>query len=335
MVYGLAYHRLRNFDDARDAAQDAFVSAYLGLRQLSDPAKFPAWLRRITANTCTAFAGRTRSAEPLDRAGLTQPDQVDRMLTELVVQQALGCLSPDTRLTVTLYYFQEYSTSEIAAFLDIPQSSIKSRLRDARARLKKEMLKMVETTLRNAALGPEFNEQVAALCSAAVTGDAEKARALLEADPSLVHGRGEVAPEHMEYMRQHNAHDGWTPLHLAAHYGQLDLVKLLVEHGADMEAIAENAVGNTPISAAGFGDRRDIVAYLLERGAAVDAPNAWGSTCLHRAIDANRPELTDLLLSHGADVNRKTPDGKTPLQHARDLGHEEVAALLAAKGAFG
>jgi DNA-directed RNA polymerase specialized sigma24 family protein len=49
MVYGFAYHLTRDFEAARDLAQEAFVQAYLKLGQLRDPDRFPAWLRRIIA----------------------------------------------------------------------------------------------------------------------------------------------------------------------------------------------------------------------------------------------------------------------------------------------
>ena len=56
-------------------------------------------------------------------------------------------------------------------------------------------------------------------------------------------------------MRRIDAHWGWTPLHLAAHYGRLDIVRLLVESGADIEARALDSVGSTPLRAAVWSDR--------------------------------------------------------------------------------
>jgi len=148
-------------------------------------------------------------------------------------------------------------------------------------------------------------------------------RDLLSIDPSLVTVTGEVDAESRDFMQRHNAHDGWTPLHLAAHYGHLPTVKLLLEHGADIEAVSQNAIGNTPISAAAWGNRLDIVEYLASRGANVDAPNAWGRTALHRAIDGGNWDTARLLVKLGADVDKVDGDGKS----ARELAREKEIGL--------
>src|SRR5690348_14190897 len=61
-VCGLAFHHLGNFEDAQDAAQEAFVHAYLHIEQLRDPDRFAPWLRRITANVCADFLRRRGQA---------------------------------------------------------------------------------------------------------------------------------------------------------------------------------------------------------------------------------------------------------------------------------
>ena len=58
MVYGTAYHYLGNAEDAQDAAQEAFVSAYGRLGQLREPEKFAPWLRRLTLNGCADILRR-------------------------------------------------------------------------------------------------------------------------------------------------------------------------------------------------------------------------------------------------------------------------------------
>src|SRR5436309_12572578 len=66
VVYGLAYHQLRNFDDARDVAEEAFSAAYVHLRALREPARFGAWLRQLTLNESRMWRRRQRPTEPLD-----------------------------------------------------------------------------------------------------------------------------------------------------------------------------------------------------------------------------------------------------------------------------
>jgi len=318
MAYAVAYDRLGNFEDARDAAQDAFVAAYVHLPSLTDRAKFGPWLRRITANACNAQLRRRVPTAPFDRMQLL-PDAVDALLTRLTVQQALTCLTAETRLIVTLYYFQAHSTAEIAGSLDLSVDAVKSRLRDARARLKTEMVTMIEGTLQNA-IPDDFAARIAALIDSAVGGDSDRLHDLLSTDPSLVTVTGEVDAGSRDAMQQYNAHDGWTPLHLAAHYGHLPTVKLLVEYGADLEAVSQNAIGNTSISAAAWGNRLDIVEYLASQGANVDAPNAWGRTALHRAIDGGNWDTARLLVKLGADVEKIDGEGKTAAEMANEKG---------------
>jgi len=158
-VYGVAYHYLRNFDDARDAAQESFVQAYVRLGQLQVPDKFGAWIRQITANQCRMWLRQREMTEALDSVTATT-NQMQQLETKLVVRDALWCLSEDSRLTVILYYFQSYSLQEIAAFLEVPVTTIKSRLRNARAQLQKELMDMIEETLTQERLPADFAVRV-------------------------------------------------------------------------------------------------------------------------------------------------------------------------------
>jgi tankyrase len=190
------------------------------------------------------------------------------------------------------------------------------------------MIDMVETTQHEQTPGFEFNEQVGALIEAAIRGNTDKARELLENDASLAGGLGGVAEEHKEHMRAADADHGWTPLHLAAHYGNLDIVKLLLDHGADIEAVSRNAIANTPISAAAWGNHLEIVGCLLDHGANVNAINRWGATALHRAVDANRKPLAELLLTRGADPTIRDNAGQTPLDIALKDDKRDLVELL-------
>ncbi len=88
-----------------------------------------AWLRQITANACNAYNAYIKSERlsvPLDpmQAG---SDQIEPLLTKLAVDQALSCLTGQTRLTVTMYYFGSHLIAEIALFIGVPESTVKSR----------------------------------------------------------------------------------------------------------------------------------------------------------------------------------------------------------------
>lgn len=138
-LMSVARTALSDAEDAADAVQDAFVLGYLHLHQLQDPERLGAWLRRVTINACRRLARTRRLAIPLDAVPDTGTDHRTAIDARVLVEQALACLSAETRLTVTLYYRREMSLEEIAAFQEVPMTTIKSRLRNARARLRKEL----------------------------------------------------------------------------------------------------------------------------------------------------------------------------------------------------
>jgi ankyrin repeat protein len=98
-------------------------------------------------------------------------------------------------------------------------------------------------------------------------GDAALVAKLLKTDPSLVNRRGGVRSDHRDFMKKDGADEGWTPLHLAGHYGQPEIVKLLLKNGADIDAIASNAIGNTPVMAAIAGRNSEAIRSLVAAGA--------------------------------------------------------------------
>ena len=165
-VCGLAYHHLGSFEEAQDAAQEAFVSAYLHLKQLREPKKFSPWLRRITANVCVGLLRRRGDRilsleelpEPASRVSSPERD-LERAAARLVVREALSRLSERSRLTVTLFYINGYSQGEIADFLEVPVNTVRSRLQRAKRRLREEMVTMVSDMLNEGKPGPEFTRQ--------------------------------------------------------------------------------------------------------------------------------------------------------------------------------
>ena len=127
--------------------------------------------------------------------------------------------------------------------------------------------------------------------------------------------------------------DGWTPLHLAAHYGHVDVVETLLANNADVHARSTNYMRNQALHAATAGRRVETARLLLRAGADANATQAGGFVPLHSAAQNGDAALVELLLAHGADVNARTDEGRTALALAEQAGRADVAALLRARGA--
>ena len=121
-----------------------------------------------------------------------------------------------------------------------------------------------------------------------------------------------------------NGH-GHTPLLVAAREGHEDVVRLLVENGADIPCIC--GVEETPLICAVWHLRVEVVYLLLAKGAPVNTKNHH-DTALHRAAHRGQEDLVRTLLDAGADLTVKPGLGLTVLDQAVNSGHEGVILLL-------
>ncbi len=125
------------------------------------------------------------------------------------------------------------------------------------------------------------------------------------------------------------AHIG-SGLMVAAWYGQLELMALFVERGADLRR--SNRHGEQALQLAAWGGHREAVNWLLERGAPLDREGKqWGA--LHYAVFNGHAKLVSDLLARGANLNARAPNGATPLMLAAREGHEDLARVLLEAGA--
>lgn len=124
---------------------------------------------------------------------------------------------------------------------------------------------------------------------------------------------------------------GQTPLYFAARKGDVKLVLLLLARGADVNAQSET--GATPLHIATNNNRLTVADFLLLGGANLDA-HIDGETPLHLAAENGFLELALALILRGADVNAESFAGWTPLHLATENGHPEMAELLLQRGAL-
>jgi ankyrin repeat protein len=122
--------------------------------------------------------------------------------------------------------------------------------------------------------------------------------------------------------------DGFTALHFACFFGQPEAARLLLNHGASVDAVAANPMQVMPLHSAASARNVEAVRLLLEHGAPVNARQHGGWAPLHSAAQNGDRATVELLLKHGADPRAAKDEGKTPAWVARERGHEGIAVLL-------
>lgn len=148
---------------------------------------------------------------------------------------------------------------------------------------------------------------------AAATGRTTRLLDLIAHDPSLVNA---YSP------------DGFTPLGFAVFFGQPQIVKALLESGAEVNTPSRESMKVTPLASAAAAKQTEIARMLIAHGANVNAVAASGHIPLHEASATGNVELVRLLIENGANVNAKTDDGKTPLDFATEYNRPEVIEIL-------
>ena len=157
-IFALCFGMLGREDDARDAAQETFIAAYRNISNFRGEAKVSSWLHRIGVNQCltTKRRARTRSEEFLDdeagenerifvapahRSPARTTEQTERLT---IVRQAVSSLPTDLRQVIVMKEFEEMTFQEISETLELPLSTVKSRLYTAlrQLRMKLERLPM-------------------------------------------------------------------------------------------------------------------------------------------------------------------------------------------------
>lgn len=154
---------------------------------------------------------------------------------------------------------------------------------------------------------------------AAALGELETVKTLIANNPNA---KDSVAP------------DGFTPLGLAAFFGQVETLTWLLEQGAAPNIPSENQMAVYPINSAAANRSEDtafkLVQVLAAHGASVNAAQHSGWTPLHQAAAHGFELLVDFLLEHGADPSLKSEDGRTAVDMALAGGYDQLAAKIAA-----
>jgi len=279
-------------------------------------------------------------------------DRLDDRDRNNLVEHVLYTLPEKERTTITLYYISDFSQKEVAAYLDVPITTVNDRLRSARKKLKERILDMVEDTLHEQAPSRDdaFVNKIG-MVNAVKAGDAGRVKYIIEQQPDL-------ASQDINERR---------PIHYAAIHGHTDLVGLLLDAGADptvgfypdrtttsalemarergydeiveiIQVHLKDAFEYCEIRSAIFDfieeERFDqFVAYLKVDPASARCAEADGTTPLHYVAQHQRVRMVQPLIEYGADIDAANVRGARPIHLALEYGNHIMVGLLIGKGA--
>ncbi|XP_045577483.1 ankyrin-2b isoform X16 [Salmo salar] len=157
-----------------------------------------------------------------------------------------------------------------------------------------------------------------ALHIAARKDDTKSAALLLQNDHN--------ADVQSKMMVNRTTESGFTPLHIAAHYGNVNVSTLLLNRGAAVDFTARNGI--TPLHVASKRGNTNMVRLLLDRGSQIDAKTRDGLTPLHCAARSGHDPAVELLLERGAPMLARTKNGLSPLHMSSQGDHVECVKHL-------
>ncbi|XP_069374498.1 ankyrin-2b isoform X10 [Paralichthys olivaceus] len=157
-----------------------------------------------------------------------------------------------------------------------------------------------------------------ALHIAARKDDTKSAALLLQNDHN--------ADVQSKMMVNRTTESGFTPLHIAAHYGNVNVATLLLNRGAAVDFTARNGI--TPLHVASKRGNTNMVRLLLDRGSQIDAKTRDGLTPLHCAARSGHDTAVEVLLERGAPLLARTKNGLSPLHMAAQGDHVECVKHL-------
>ena len=136
-IYRVAYSWTKNSDDANDVTQDVLIQLYKTTKEFESDSHVKNWLIKVTVNQCKMLFRSTWSkmediGEYADTLGFEEKSHLDLF-------RAVMNLDKKYRVPLLLFYYEGYSTAEIASILGIPEKTVSTRLFRAKARIKDDL----------------------------------------------------------------------------------------------------------------------------------------------------------------------------------------------------
>ena len=151
--------------------------------------------------------------------------------------------------------------------------------------------------------------------SAVMTNSYDELAVIIRKNPSLVNKRNRL---------------GCTPLYIAAQRGNLQLCKMLIDLGADLNQ--PNKYGHSPLHRAACNGHLNVCKLLVSKGCIIDSRTNWGFTPLDRAIQKNQPAVAQYLISQGASLYAKDNFGNMPFHRVAKHGRSDLIAMFMSAG---
>ncbi len=168
-VYALVWSLVRDFASTEDLTQDVFITAYTRLSELREPARFPAWLRRIAANTARMRLRELSSRETTgDMDQVVAPNDTGGGGLRKEIAEVLASLPQKKREVAILCYLDGVSRKDAARFLGVPEATLRKRLHDAKRVLQSKIVEAAEKNLEEHFLPKGFASRCICECKRAV-----------------------------------------------------------------------------------------------------------------------------------------------------------------------
>ncbi len=158
MVFTVALRIVRNREDAEEIAQDAFVKAFQSLATFKQESKFSTWLYRIAYNASISKTRKKKMVTAPIETDVVENYTLDEIFENLdrleeheqrtIIKKLFEALNPDESTLVTLYYYQDVQTEDIAGITGLSQSNVKVKLHRIRQKMHNELQKLLSVNLK-------------------------------------------------------------------------------------------------------------------------------------------------------------------------------------------
>jgi RNA polymerase sigma factor (sigma-70 family) len=303
-VLGAAFGLCGDWESAGDIAQEVFATLVVRLGDVRDPAALPGWLMAVVRSSARRQR-RVLRPVPYELSSAGPEEVVISRDDARRVRLAVETLPSDLRLPMVLHYFAGHSVAEIASLCDLPVSTVKKRMRVARARLREGMDDMAEEMRCRLRPDPQSDpSDVIRMYTAMRSGDVARVASMLDARPDLVDVREDWTRADSFAHRLPWTRGGGTPLLRAVERGDAPMVRLLLSRGADANGSCTCGGGESPLWVAVVQRETEIVDELLKAGADPDAVAFAGATALDVARMRGYDDVAARLLDAGATPSR-------------------------------